>query len=144
MLLGVHVAVGVAALVLGPFALITARPLDRQTRVLLAYQASVLAVCASALILTGFDWSRLWWLTFFAVGTAAAVVGGRWAASGRPRGWAGWYVRFLCGSYVALVTALLVVSWPSVLAWVLPTLVGAPLIETAAFRAGHRRPAAAA
>lgn len=160
-LLGVHVAAGVGALVLGPLALLAAGPpgrldrhgrLDRQPRFdrqgrpgpagrqarsLLAYQAAVLAVCASALGLVALAWSQLWWLTFFAVGTAAAVIGGEWAVRRHPLGWAGWSVRLTCGSYVAVVTALLVVSWPSLLSWVLPTLVGAPLVEIAAARAAR-------
>jgi hypothetical protein len=44
------------------------------------------------------------------------------------------HVRLVCGSYVSLVTALLVVSWGSVLAWILPTLIGTVLIERAATR----------
>lgn len=142
MLLGLHIAVGVAALVLGPLALLGARPIGRQTWFLLAYQAAVLAVAASALALAALAWSQLWWLTFFAAATAAAVLGGAWMARRHPRGWRGWYVRLMCGSYIALITALLVVSWPSVLSWVLPTVVGAPIVETAAFRVGHRKLAA--
>lgn len=165
-LLGFHIAAGVGALVLGPLALLAAVPpgrlarqsrfdwqprLDRQgrrgaagrqSRFLLAYQAAVLAVCASALGLVALAWSQLWWLTFFAVGTAAAVLGGEWAARRHPLGWAGWSVRLTCGSYVAVVTALLVVSWPSLLSWVLPTLVGAPLVEAAAARAARAARAA--
>jgi hypothetical protein len=41
-------------------------------------------------------------------------------------------VRLVLGTYVGLLTALLVVSWRSTLAWVLPTVLGAPLVERAA------------
>lgn len=46
-----------------------------------------------------------------------------------------WRAHGLGGSYLALVTALLVVSWPIPLAWVLPATVGLPLI----FHAAHGR-----
>lgn len=115
-----------------------------QGRSLLAYQAAVLAVCASSLGLVAFAWSQLWWLTFFAVGTAVAMLGGSWAARRRRPAWAGWSVRLTCGSYVAMVTALLVVSWPTLLSWLLPTLVGALLVEIAAARTVRRTAATVA
>jgi hypothetical protein len=43
----------------------------------------------------------------------------------------------MCGSYISLTTALLVVNlgFGSVLAWVLPTVAGSPLIARRAYRA---------
>ena len=41
----------------------------------------------------------------------------------------------MCGSYISLVTALLVVNWGSPLAWILPTVVGSPLIAVTSRRA---------
>jgi len=46
----------------------------------------------------------------------------------------------MCGSYVSLVTALLVVSWDSPLAWILPTVIGSPLIARARARAARHSP----
>lgn len=73
-----------------------------------------------------------WWLIPFALGTQAAIVVGRRTSHPARR------IRLLGGSYVSLVTAFLVVSWESPLAWILPTLVGIALVETAAGRTQKR------
>jgi len=49
----------------------------------------------------------------------------------------------MAGSYVSLVTALLVVNWSSPLAWILPTVIGTPLIARSAARADRHVRAAA-
>ena len=123
-ILGVHIAAGVLGLVLGPVAVArTGR------RWLPAYQWSVLVVSASALGLAAMDVSGLWPFALLAVGTAALVIGGQ--RTDRPDV----FVRLTGGSYISLVTALLVVSWGSPAAWLLPTLLGIPLVEWFAARA---------
>lgn len=68
---------------------------------------------------------------------SAALIG--WIVKRRhPPGWLPVHVGFMCGSYVSFVTAFLVVNWESPLAWILPTLIGSPLIALAVRRAtGH-------
>lgn len=136
-LLLVHVAAGSAGLVLGPFAFrAAAAGAGRPRRSAAAYQVAVAALCASALGLVALR-PALWFLGPVALGTQAAALAG-WAVSrGRLAGGAPRQVRLVGGSYVSLVTALLVVSWAGFpLAWVLPTAIGHPLIERAARRAG--------
>lgn len=90
----------------------------------------------TALGLVAFAPGRFWWLAPIAALTQAAAAGGGWLrrrGTRRP-----WQVRLLGGSYVSLVTALLVVSWGGWAAWVLPTLVGVLAVETAAERARRR------
>ncbi|HEV2766302.1 MAG TPA: hypothetical protein VGV63_01180 [Acidimicrobiales bacterium] len=132
--LAVHVAAGGAGLVLGPLAMGAAKVPGRHTRAGTAYQAAVAVVAASAVALATLAWARLWALAMIAVATEAAAVAGWWLARRRPTGWLPWHVRLLCGSYVSLVTALLVVNWSSPLGWVAPTIVGSPLIAVAAHR----------
>ncbi len=133
--LAVHVAAGGAGLVLGPLAMGAAKAPGRHTRAGTAYQAAVAVVAASAVALATLAWARLSTLAVIAVATEAAALAGWWLARRRPAGWLPWHVRLVCGSYVSLVTALLVVNWSSPLAWVAPTIVGSPLIAVAAHRA---------
>ena len=129
LVLALHVAGGAAGLALGPLAL--ARP-----RVRRPYAAAVLGVAATGALLGLGDLAALWWLEPFALLTAALVLTGvRGSGPAASRG--------LGGSYIALVTALLVVSTGSPLAWALPTALGVPLVEWAAARAS-RAPAASA
>jgi hypothetical protein len=133
--LAMHIAAGVAGLVLGPAAMRAVLGAGRASRLTFGYQVAVGVLTATAVALAALDWSGLWPFAFLAVATEAAVVGAWWAERRRFAAWRPWRVRLLCGSYVSLVTALLVVSWGSVIAWVLPTVVGTVLIERAAARA---------
>ena len=131
-----HVASGVAALALGPLALLAAR--QRRPNLAgwqAAYHWSVLVVCASAAVVSVLDWARLWWLVpIGALSYGLALVG----YLGSRRGWPLWVrAHGWGGSYIALVTALLVVSARGIsglleaVAWILPAAIGVPLIVRA-------------
>lgn len=127
--LAFHIATGTLALGLGPLAAYAARRRGPGTRLDGAYHFAVLAVAASAALLAALDWSRLWWFLPIAAGSYGLALLGY--AAGR-RGRRRLYVHGQGGSYIALVTALLVVSVGSPLAWVAPTLIGSPLIQLVA------------
>ena len=81
-------------------------------------------------------------LALFSYGNALA---GYLAVRRRRPGWLALHVRGMGGSYIALVTALLVVNLgeQTAVVWFLPTLIGVPLIERAVRRlpgAGRQRP----
>jgi hypothetical protein len=132
--LSVHVASGVVALVLGPLALLAARRQQQRSFGLLrdAYYWTVLAVCASATAVSVLAWARLWWLVPIAALSYGLALAGHlgnrhnWPAWVRAHGWG--------GSYIALVTALMVVAARGVsavleaAAWLLPAAIGTPLI----------------
>lgn len=126
MLLVVHVGAGLAGLLTGPAAMAAARQGRPRSRAGLAYLVAVTALTLTAAGLVARKPGALWPFLLLALGTEAAVVGARLAGPLARQ------VRLVCGSYVSLVTALLVVSWGSVLAWVLPTVVGTVLVERAA------------
>ena len=97
-----------------------------------AYHWSVLAVSLTALALVALDWPSLWWLSILAAVSYGLALLSLLAAEWRGRGWIRAYAHGQGGSYIALVTALLVVSLDgpaSTAAWIVPTLVGLPLIE---------------
>ncbi len=140
--LSVHVASGVLALALGPVALLAARSQHRLFPSLrVAYHWTVLLVCATATVVSVLAWSRLWWLVPIAALAYSLALAGHlgskrdWPAWVRAHGWG--------GSYIALVTALLVVAARGVsalleaAAWLLPAAIGTPVIV----RTHTRRPA---
>ncbi len=137
-LMTVHVVAGIAGLLLGPLAIAAAIGGGRRSAAGLAYQAAVAVITTTALGFVVLDWRTWWPFVILAVGTEAAVLAGWWAQRHPTPGWLGRHVRLICGSYISLVTALLVVSWGSVLAWVLPTVVGSLLVERAANHAGKQ------
>ena len=100
------------------------------TRVGEVYHWVMLAVCVSAVGLAALAWSRLWWFLPIAVFSYANALVGYVAAKRRRPGWLPFHIGGMCGSYIALVTALLVVNVGDRLpiVWFLPTIVGSPLI----------------
>jgi fatty acid desaturase len=86
-----------------------------------------------------------WWLAAIGVATWSAALAGWAVRLRRTRGWVRLHISFMCGSYLAVVTAFLVNTWGSPFAWILPTVIGSPLIAVTAARAGvptRRRPQA--
>jgi hypothetical protein len=121
--LHVHVVLGASGLLLGP-AWLAARLRARSAAGLAAgYQVAVAGIVVSAgvLAVTG---PQLGWLLPVAVATEALAVTG---ALARRRGWAGWrswQPHLLGGSYIALVTGVLVAETGNPVCWLLPALVG--------------------
>ncbi|ONI87015.1 hypothetical protein ALI144C_10280 [Actinosynnema sp. ALI-1.44] len=142
-LLIVHIATGIAGLLLGPLAMRqdTRRfaSAERSTGVLSAwYRAATLLVCLSAAGLVIERRTDLWWLVPVSALTYGLVMLAKVSASRRHRGWTHGYVHGQGGSYIALVTALivvaLVVNGPmtgpvELVPWLAPTAIGTVLIE---------------
>lgn len=133
-LLALHITAGLAGLVLGPVAVAAARHPGHHGLAGVAYQAAVVAVTLTALGLVALAPTRLWGLGVIAVATSAAALAGGEVRRRRRPGWLPVHIRLMGGSYLSLVTAALVVSWSSPLAWILPTMLGAPLIAAAVHR----------
>ncbi len=142
-LLGVHIAAGALGLALGPLAMWhdTRRLVARQRPaggVSDAYTWAVLAVCVSAIVLVAGYRGDLWWLAPVAVFAYGLAALGRYAATRRFPRWSHAYVHGQGGSYIALVTALVVVALTvdgpvhgqaALIPWVLPTIMGTLMIE---------------
>jgi hypothetical protein len=122
LVLHLHVAVGTGALLLGPCWLL-ARRRRRALGWAVAYQAAVAGVVLSAALLAVSD-PQLTWLLPVAVGTEVLAVTGALARRRRWAGWRSWQPHLLGGSYIALVTGVLIAETGNPVAWVLPALVG--------------------
>lgn len=133
-ILAAHIALGTTALIAGPVAMGARKGPGLHVRVGEAYHWVVLGVCVSAGTLAVLDWGRLWWFLPIAVGSYAFALLGYLAAKRRWRGWLRFHIAGQGGSYIALVTALLVVNAGSsagaapAWAWLLPTVVGTLLL----------------
>lgn len=136
-LLAVHIAAGTAGLLIGPIAMAAPKRRGWHTRAGISYQVAVAVLTTTALGLTAYEPRRLWPLALIAVATEAAALVGWLAQRRRTAGWLPRHVGFMAGSYVSFVTAALVVNWPNPLSWILPTVIGTPLIARAAARASN-------
>ena len=136
--LWLHITVGTVGLILGPIAMAAPKGSRLHARAGEVYHWVMLAVCVSAAGLAWLDWTRLWWFLPIAAGSYAFALVGYVAAKYRRRGWLTAHVSGQGGSYIAMVTAVLVVNWElltgtrglsSPWAWILPTLIGTPIIS---------------
>ncbi len=136
-ILVVHIALGAAGLILGPVAMTARKVPGLHTKAGEAYHWVMLGVCFSAATLAVLDWPRIWWFFPIAVGSYAFACLGYVAAKYRWQGWLRAHLAGQGGSYIAMVTALLVVNWETLTgtrgvmspwAWALPTVVGSPII----------------
>ena len=132
-----HIAFGAAGLILGPLAMSARKCRGTHTKTGEAYHWVMLGVCLSAAALAALDWNRIWWFLPIATGSYAFALFGYVAAKRRWRGWLGAHVVGQGGSYTAMTTAILVVNWEALSgtrgvlspwAWLLPTLIGTPII----------------
>jgi hypothetical protein len=130
--LSLHIVTGALGLLAGPLAIRAERREPHRSLAGAIYLWAVLAVAVTALAVVAFRPAALWWLVPLALLTAVLAVLGRVAPRRRGPGWIRAYAHGQGGSYIALVTAALVVSLEGVAmvaAWVAPTLIGLPLIE---------------
>jgi hypothetical protein len=135
-LLIIHIMSGSLALLAGPVAMTLPKRHGWHTRLGTGYVVLVGLLSASAIGLAAMK-PALWWLGVIAGATLAAVLAGRELRRRHPPGWLPLHISLMCGSYVSLTTALLVVNLGlgSVLALVVPTVIGTPLIARRAYLA---------
>jgi hypothetical protein len=136
LLLTVHISSGTLGLLAGPLAMLLPKRRGWHPRIGRIYQLCVALICLTAVGLAVMQ-PALWWLGVIAAATWAAALAGWQLGRRRPPGWLPWHISLMCGSYISLVTALLVVNLGvhAIIAWALPTVVGSPLIARAAYRA---------
>lgn len=139
-IIAVHVAAGVVCVVAGIVAMLSAKKPGRHPRAGTVYLRALLVVFATMMVVVVVRWpadNALGLLGTFALG--AAFVGRRARRRARP-GWECVHVPGMGLSYVALLTAFYVDNgphlplWnrlPSYAFWVLPSLVGMPIIAVA-------------
>jgi uncharacterized membrane protein len=129
-ILAIHIAAGTTGLILGPVAMRAAKRRGPHTRLGEAYHWVMLAVCVSASAMAIIAFQRIWWFLPIAVFSYANAFVGYLAAKRRRHGWLRVHIAGMGGSYIALVTALLVVNVGGALpiVWFVPTIVGSPII----------------
>jgi hypothetical protein len=123
LVLHLHVVLGTGGLLLGPAWLLARRRGWPARRLAVAYQVVVGGVVLSAgtLAVSG---PQLRWLLLVAAATEALAVTGALARRRQWAGWRSWQPHLLGGSYIALVTGVLIAETGNPVYWVLPALIG--------------------
>lgn len=136
LVLAAHVAAGSTGLILGPLTMLAPKRRGRHTQLGGPYHWATFAVFVTAIALVVSELDRLWWFIPLAGFSYGQALVGYLAVRRRRPGWLPRHVRGMGGSYIALVTALLVVNLgdQTFVVWLLPTVIGTPLIARAVAR----------
>ena len=141
--LACHIAAGLSCVVTGVLATTAAKRPGRHTRAGIVYVWSLAVVSASAAVMGLLRLTEDWHLLLIAL---VAFTAGSLGYVARRRRWRGWlrvHLLGMSGSYIALLTGFYVDNgpnlplWnrlPAVAFWLLPSLVGIPLVGRAMAR----------
>jgi hypothetical protein len=138
-----HIAAGLTCVVTGALAATAAKRPGRHPRAGTVYYWSLLVVFASAAVMASLRLAQDWHLLLIALVAFAAGSLGYLARRRRWRGWLRTHLLGMSGSYVALLTGFYVDNgprlpvWnrlPAIAFWLLPSLVGVPLVARAMAR----------
>ena len=145
--LAVHVPAGMAAVVTGAGAALSRKGGRRHMRMGRWYYAAITVVFATAAVLAALRWREDWDL--FVLGALAYACATLGYLNRRRRGGDGVHIAAMGVSYALMLTAFYVDNgphlpvWdrlPTLVFWLLPGTVAAPLILRAVRRTGARRP----
>ena len=131
----VHVGAGVFAVLLGPLAIVLTLRRRRLNWAGELYHWAIALVCISALVMVPYDWARLWVFWPISVASYLFVYFGQRAAEEAGGLWYRGVLRGYGGGWIALWTAILVVSFTNhPWTWALPIVIGSAVIEYLCFR----------
>jgi hypothetical protein len=139
-IVGVHALVGIAAVAFGATAIFSRKGRGRHSRFGICYYWAVVAVIATAAVLTAMRFLEN--LDVMALGLLCigALTVGRTALQRRWRNWVPIHIAGMGASYILLLTAFYVENgadlplWdllPPITYWLLPVAIGAPVIALA-------------
>lgn len=144
----VHIACAVSAFSLAPFAIFSQKKSGWHTRVGTIYHWLLCVACILAIPISILRWEKNWYLLFVAIISYAFAFVGYRAGVKRFSGWLQWHIAGMLGSYIAMWTAFLVVGARSIpildqvlsfVLWILPTILGTPLIYLVRKRARNSK-----
>lgn len=135
--LTLHIMSGTLCLIVGLLAAFSKKRRGRHTFFGEIYHGSYAVVFISAVATAVMHWQQDAYLFFIALFSYGLALFGYLARKRRWHNWLAKHIGGMLGSYIGVVTAVLVVNvsnvpffseWPPLLFWFLPTLVGTPII----------------
>jgi uncharacterized membrane protein YeaQ/YmgE (transglycosylase-associated protein family) len=130
LILILHVFCGAAGLVIGLGAFASKKRKGMHTFLGNIYHWLFLTLSLSAITLSLLNWERLWWFLPIAFFSYAFSLVGFLAAKIKWRNWIRFHLTGQAGSFIAMITAVLVVNFGSdnIFIWFLPSIIGTPII----------------
>ncbi|TDF93015.1 DUF2306 domain-containing protein [Paenibacillus piri] len=150
LLLIAHIAAGTICLLSGACAIFVRKQKGLHTVLGETYHIHYIFVFLTAVIMSMMKWSELQYLFYIALFSYAQALYGYLARKLRWSNWLSKHIIGMLGSYIGIITAVLVVNGEPVTAltgipklslWFIPTIIGSPLIffTTRRFRRPPRK-----
>ncbi|HET7579984.1 MAG TPA: DUF2306 domain-containing protein [Bacillales bacterium] len=136
-LLIVHIIAGSICLVVGLCAALFKKRRGKHTRFGQSYHWFYVVVFLTAVVMAIMHWEQIAFLFYIALFSYSFACLGYLAAKIRWANWIKAHIIGMLGSYIGIVTAVLVTNgshlsvfseWPVGLFWILPTIIGSPII----------------
>jgi uncharacterized membrane protein YeaQ/YmgE (transglycosylase-associated protein family) len=141
-LLILHVVCGIAGLIIALGAFASKKRKGLHTILGNLYHWIFLVLSLSAVALSLLNWERLWWFLPIALFSYTFALVGFLAAKFKWSNWLRLHLTGQVGSFIAMITAVLVVNFGSgnFFVWFLPSIIGTPIIIWLArdIKAGRR------
>jgi hypothetical protein len=142
-LLITHIFTGAICLISGIIAMSSKKKKGKHSISGEIYHWSYVLVFITALVMSILHWQQSQYLFYIALFSYGLALGGYLAVKKKWKNWIGAHIGGMLGSYIGIVTAILVVNIPSIpglnelpilIFWFLPTIIGTPLI----FKVGNK------
>lgn len=135
--LTLHIISGTLCLIIGLIAAFSKKQSGRHTFLGELYHGFYVIVFVSAVVTSVMHWHESAYLFFIALFSYSLALFGYLARKRHVRNWLPKHIGGMLGSYIGIVTAVLVVNisdipivneWPALIFWLLPTVIGTPII----------------
>lgn len=136
-LLTIHIAAGSVCLAAGAASAFARKRKGLHTVMGEVYHAFYMLIFLTSVIMAVMHWSESAYLFYIAIFSYSLALFGYLAKKLRWRDWLGKHIGGMLGSYIGVITAVLVVNGhripvlnevPVLLIWLLPTIIGTPII----------------
>ncbi|WP_332262450.1 DUF2306 domain-containing protein [Paenibacillus sp. GSMTC-2017] len=133
----IHIVAGSICLLSGAVAIFARKRKGVHTKIGELYHACYLIVFITAIVMSIMRWSQLQYLFYIAIFSYSLALYGYLAKKFRWKEWLRKHITGMLGSYIGVITAVLVVNGepvsyvtglPYLSLWFIPTIIGTPLI----------------
>jgi hypothetical protein len=133
----IHILAGTVCLGTGAVALLARKRKGAHPKSGELYHGGYVVIFVTSVILAVLNWAQSAYLFYIALFSYGLAFLGYLARKRRWRQWLAVHISGMCGSYIGVITAVLVVNsdrlpglnqLPSLLFWFIPTLIGTPFI----------------
>ncbi|OZM56831.1 DUF2306 domain-containing protein [Lottiidibacillus patelloidae] len=137
LLLTIHIITGTVCLITGLIAMLSKKKKGKHTRSGEIYHWSYVIVFVTAVVMSIIYWEKSAYLFYIALFSYSFALMGYLAVKKKWKNWLGSHIGGMLGSYIGIVTATIVVNIPRIpllnqlpiiIFWLLPTIIGVPLI----------------